>query len=156
MRGYHNISLLLKDGRVLIGGGRIYKDGDQGEYRIGCERPELRIFSPPYLFRGPRPEITNISDRKLVLGQSKIVVDFESASVSESEGVVLMALGAETHSFDQNQRRVITQYQELAPGKLEVVAPENSLIAPEGTYNLFLISEKGVPSVAHTIEIVSK
>ncbi len=156
MRGYHNISLLLKDGRVLIGGGRIYKDADQGEYRIGCERPELRIFSPPYLFQGSRPEIINLSDEKLVIGKSTIVVDFASAPIPEFEGVVLMALGSETHSFDQNQRRVITQYRKLAPGKLEIIAPESSFIAPEGIYNLFLISKQGVPSVAHTIEIISE
>jgi hypothetical protein len=57
MRGYHNVALLLKDGRVLIGGGRVYSDDKEGKYRIGCERPELRLFSPPYLFRGPRPRI---------------------------------------------------------------------------------------------------
>ena len=156
MRGYHNISLLLKDGRVLIGGGRIYKDADQGEYRIGCERPELRIFSPPYLFQGPRPEITKISEQKLVLGQSKLIVDFASASIPESDGVVLMALGSHTHSFDQNQRRVVIQYQKLEPGKLEITAPEDAFVAPEGMYNLFLISDQGVPSIAQTVEVVSQ
>ncbi len=45
MRGCHAISLLLKDGRVLIGGGRTYSgiredanaQGQEGSYRIGCE-----------------------------------------------------------------------------------------------------------------------
>ena len=75
MRGYHAISLLLKDGRVLIGGGRIYAgirgdadaQGQDGTYRIGCERPELRIFSPPYLFKGRRPVIAD-APREVALG----------------------------------------------------------------------------------------
>ncbi|MBC8133870.1 MAG: hypothetical protein H7X95_12875, partial [Deltaproteobacteria bacterium] len=54
-RGYHNVALLLKDGRVLIGGG---KDGNHG---TGCEKNELRIYSPPYLSAGTRPAITNVS-----------------------------------------------------------------------------------------------
>lgn len=155
IRGYHNISLLLKDGRVLIGGGRIYEDGQEGKYKIGCERPELRIFSPPYLFQGPRPEIIKISDNKLTLGQSKITIEFSSASIPSSDGVALMAMGSMTHGFDQNQRRIVPQYQQISENKIEIMAPENSFVAPEGMYNLFLISDKGVPSISHTVRIVS-
>ena len=155
MRGYHNISLLLNDGRVLIGGGRIYEKGHEGKYTIGCERPELRIFSPPYLFQGPRPELIKISDNKLTLGQSKITIEFSSASIPYSDGVALMAMGSMTHGFDHNQRRIVLQYQQISENKIEVMAPENSFVAPEGMYNLFLISDKGVPSISHTVTIGS-
>ena len=67
-----------------------------------------------------------------------------------------MALGSHTHSFDQNQRRVVIQYQKLEPGKLEITAPEDAFVAPEGMYNLFLISDQGVPSIAQTVEVVSQ
>ena len=46
-RGYHNFSLLLKDGRVLVGGG-LSKLG-----QVGCERPDLRIRSPARCIKGP-------------------------------------------------------------------------------------------------------
>ncbi|MGF1536905.1 MAG: galactose oxidase-like domain-containing protein [Elainellaceae cyanobacterium] len=155
MRGYHNVSLLLKDGRVLIGGGRVFEDGQEGDYRIGCERPELRLFSPPYLFNGPRPEITAVSDGKLTLGESTMTVTFASASLPASGGAALMALGAMTHSFDQGQRRVALEYRQMSDYEIEIMAPENAFAAPEGMYNLFLISEDGVPSVAQTVEVVS-
>ena len=45
-RGYHSFSLLLKDGRILLGGGMVTLA------QVGCERPDLRIFNPPYLPKG--------------------------------------------------------------------------------------------------------
>ncbi|MEO1262280.1 MAG: galactose oxidase early set domain-containing protein [Bacteroidota bacterium] len=79
-RMYHNISLLLPDGRVLTSGGNaargafrphhpydpalnVYKDADgvyqtfgEGEYGLPAEIWQAEIFSPPYLFiDGPKP-----------------------------------------------------------------------------------------------------
>src|SRR5262249_14201812 len=48
-RGYHSFALLLKDGRVLIGGG-IYPRVDGVEIAsIGCERTDVRIYEPANL-----------------------------------------------------------------------------------------------------------
>jgi len=44
---YHSTALLLPDGRVLSAG---QDDGSLATYG--------EIFSPPYLFKGPRPTIT--------------------------------------------------------------------------------------------------
>jgi hypothetical protein len=51
-RLYHSMAVLLPDGRVALGGG-----GHPGDYGV----PEFRseIYSPPYLFRGPRPTISS-------------------------------------------------------------------------------------------------
>ena len=161
MRGYHNVSLLLKDGRVLIGGGRIYDKandsnpyGDEGAYRIGCERPELRIYSPPYLFKGPRPIVKDFAEPMQVkAGGGAFTLRYDGPQLKQDGGVVLMALGAYTHSFDQNQRYVGLKYSKLADGELAVTPPENTQIAPPGEYNLFIVSEAGVPSVGKTVRI---
>lgn len=148
MRGYHNVSLLLKDGRVLVGGGRIYTQNAEGKYRIGCERPELRIFSPPYLFKGPRPTFTDFKEQTPIsINSPKLRIRFSGANLREKKGVVLMALGAFTHSFDQNQRQVPLDYKIISDHEVEVTPPPNNQVAPEGEYNLFLISDKGVPSL---------
>jgi hypothetical protein len=162
-RGYHAISLLLKDGRVLVGGGRIYSEapadvpgasGQEGPYRIGCEQPELRIFSPPYLFGGPRPVIAENMPQEIVAGGAEFHLDYSGAHLNAAENVVLMALGAYTHSFDQNQRRVVLASRTTTPGKLTVSPPGDTWIAPEGDYNLFLISDKGVPSLGRSVRVV--
>ena len=44
-RVYHSAALLLPDGRVLSTGGNGF--------------PQTEIYSPPYLFKGPRPTITS-------------------------------------------------------------------------------------------------
>jgi Domain of unknown function (DUF1929) len=164
MRGYHAVSLLLKDGRVLIGGGRIYAgirgdadaQGQDGAYRIGCERPELRVFSPPYLFKGRRPVIAG-APREVPLGGKDFTVKFHGPAPRADGGVVLMALGAYTHSFDQNQRAVpLKAVKGDAPGEVTVTPPADAWAAPEGDYNLFLVSDRGVPSVATSVRIVAQ
>ncbi|HZN97675.1 MAG TPA: hypothetical protein VFB61_08100, partial [Gemmatimonadales bacterium] len=50
-RAYHSTSLLLPDGRVLHTGAG---DANGAPNELNAE-----LFSPPYLFRGPRPTITN-------------------------------------------------------------------------------------------------
>ncbi len=45
--------MLLPDGRVLVAGG-----GQLPGYPV-TNQTNAQIFSPPYLFKGPRPEITS-------------------------------------------------------------------------------------------------
>jgi hypothetical protein len=154
MRGYHNVALLLKDGRVLIGGGRVYSDDAEGRYRIGCERPELRLFSPPYLFRGPRPALKAVAEpMSIAVGGAPFRVAFDGPPPRKDGGIVLMALGAFTHGFDQNQRYVSLRWETSGSDGIIVTPPESAQIAPEGYYNLFLISEAGVPSTGVSVRV---
>lgn len=52
-RLYHSIALLLPDGRVLSAGGGHPSDAEHGDPYDS----DGQVFSPPYLFRGPRPTI---------------------------------------------------------------------------------------------------
>lgn len=154
-RGYHNISLLLKDGRVLIGGGRtLEKKGGVEEYRIGCERSDIRIFSPPYLFKGQRPVIKDFNEgTQLKIGNGDWTVHYDGIKLKDKGGVVLMALGAETHHFDQNQRYVALNYKSSGD-VLKIMAPSDSTEAPEGEYMLFLVSAEGTPSVSKMVRLI--
>ena len=100
-RGYHSVSLLLKDGRILIGGGK------DGTHATGCEKNELRIYTPPYLQGNPtRPAITNITEgQNIQVGSGNFTINY-TGTLKSTRGVALVALGSLTHAFDMGQRYV--------------------------------------------------
>jgi hypothetical protein len=63
-RGYHNSALLLADMRVLLGGN---------------DDPSFEVWSPPYLFRGPRPTVTRVQ-RGVAYGEAFTVTTPRSPS----------------------------------------------------------------------------
>jgi len=148
-RGYHSFAVLLKDGRVLIGGGRVVPKAG-----IGCERPDLRIYSPAYLSRGPRPVLR--ASREPVgmkAGGDWIELSYTNGPPREKNGIVLMALGSTTHAFDQNQRFIPLPFKKPAEGSLRVGPPPDLTSAPPGNYLLFMVNDSGVPSVGLTVRI---
>lgn len=163
-RGYHNIALLLKDGRVLLGGGT-HVSGN-----VGCERPSMQIYSPPYL---DHPEKRPVYSRdyksiEFVVGsRDPIVIKYKGdklfpSKASESSfgksGVVLMAPGAFTHGFNQNQRYVGLEYKTAKnqTDQLFIYPPKDEFVSPEGEYLMFLVSESGVPSVGLKVVVKGK
>jgi hypothetical protein len=80
-------------------------------------------------------------------------LEYSGAEPRADRGVALLALGSETHSFDQNQRYVPLSYTRSAAGHLTVNAPADSMIAPEGEYLLFVISRSGVPSEGRLVHL---
>src|SRR6185436_21080162 len=89
-RGYHSTSTLLPDGRVLCAGGDdAVPSGDNRE-----------IYSPPYLFKGPRPTIS-AAPATVSYGQTFFVATPDAASITK---VNLLALSSSTHAVNMNQR----------------------------------------------------
>jgi hypothetical protein len=104
----------------------------------------LEVFSPPYLFKGPRPVISAAPDQ-CTYGQSIQIKSPQSANIRWAS---LMRNCVTTHSFDGSQRLVDLDVTSLANGIVTATVPQNSNIAPPGWYMLFIIDNNGTPSVA--------
>jgi hypothetical protein len=144
-RLYHSTSLLLPDARVLVAGGGHPSDPDNGD----GDHPSGELFSPPYLFQGPRPVISQ-APAAVVYGQSFAVQTRDATSV---DSVTLVRLGAVTHGFDQNQRFLELSFDPpVTRTLLTVHAPAGPNLAPPGDYMLFILRD-GVPSVAWVVRI---
>jgi hypothetical protein len=140
-REYHGTALLLPDGRVLVSG----MGADFGNVP---DQKNAEFFSPPYLFKGPRPGISQ-APAQLQYGANFFVGTPDAQSIGS---VVLMRTGAVTHFFDQNARFVPLSFTPTTGG-LTVTAPANGNLAPPGFYMLFILNSAGVPSVASFVQI---
>jgi hypothetical protein len=146
IRGYHAVSLLLPDGRVLLGGGRdSVTDGT-------FEKPSFQYYSPDYMFE-PRPSIAAVPTQ---IGYRQMFPVVTNGPTPKE--AVLVALGSMTHSFDQNQRVVQLPVGAVVPGangaKVMIASgPSDEWSAPPGYYMLFAVDENRVPSVAKIVHV---
>lgn len=140
LRVYHSTTALLPDGRVLSTG-----SGDGGG---GTQQTSYEIYSPPYLFKGARPTY-NLSSSSL---RYAVPFTVTTASASSITRVTLIRHAATTHAFDMGQRLNTLPFQVAADGlSLTVTPPAAAKLAPPGPYMLFIVNNKGVPSVAQTV-----
>ncbi len=149
-RGYHSVSLLLKDGRILTGGGK------DKTHATGCEKNDLRIYTPPYLRGNPtRPTITNIAEQQqFQIGSGNLTINYTGTLRADRE-VALVGLGSLTHAFDMGQRYVpLTRVSGGGgTGSITVKLPANINVAQPAFYNLFIINSTGVPSMGKSIRL---
>jgi galactose oxidase len=139
-RGYHANSILLPDGRVLHTGSG---DGEGAPRQLNAE-----LYSPPYLFAGPRPTIGS-APGSVRYGTTFRVTTPNAAAIVK---VSLIRLGSATHSFDMNQRFQTLSFTKDATG-LTVTAPTIRNRTPPGHYMLFILNGSGVPSVAKIVQV---
>jgi hypothetical protein len=146
-RLYHSNTMLLPDATVVALGGNPVRKVYQAE---------IEIYSPPYLFNpdgtpAKRPTIAAAPTGAIGYGTSFRVRTPDAKSI---KSVVLIRAGAVTHAFDMDQRMVGLTFS-VVPGlnALSVKAPASGNLAPPGYYLLFLLNDKGVPSVAHFVRL---
>ena len=139
-RLYHSSALLLPDARVLLAGG--------GAFGNAKNEKTAEIYSPPYLFKGPRPTVTG-APASVGYGQPFNVSTPDSARI---RSVSLVRMGSVTHNLDMDQRFIPLGVQAQSGG-VRVDGPANANVAPPGWYMVFLVDTNGVPSVGKIVKV---
>lgn len=137
MRQYHSVSVLLPDGRVL----------STGSVGPGGNNTTMEVFSPPYLYRGPRPPVTS-SPASVGYGVSFTVT---SPAACRIDRVALVRCTTTTHHTNTDQRYLRLDWHRQGHCELRVTSPTNAKVAPPGYYLLFLLDDCGVPSIGRFI-----
>lgn len=137
VRDYHSVALLLPSGKVMM---------------AGWQNSKIEIFSPPYLFKGPRPTIAS-APPLVHHGQSFHIESPDAPSIIR---VVLVRPMAVTHQTDTQQKVLELPYihNHAHPERLTLTAPHGGhphSLAQQGYYMMFAINNNGVPSVAKWI-----
>jgi len=143
-RLYHSTALLLPDARVLISGNtRHWNPANE------IEDATLEIYSPPYLFRGPRPSISQAP------AEISYNTDFEvlSPDAGAIQSVVLMRPGSVTHTNNMDQRHLGLSIVRRLADRLVVRAPRDGTWAPPGFYMLFVLNGDRVPSTGRFLRL---
>ena len=140
-REYHGTAVLLPDGRVM-------ESGMGADFGNVPDQLSAEFYSPPYLFKGPRPTITQ-APSQISYGQNVFVATPDGASITSA---VLMRLGAATHFFNMDARYVPVTFNQTTGG-LNIIAPANGYLAPPGYYMLFILNSNGVPSIAPFVQL---
>lgn len=135
-RAYHSTAVLLPDGRIMSA-------GDNGAAGGG---PVIDFYSPPYLFKGARPEIVT-APRQADYGTTFSL----STTGATPTRAVLMAPGATTHADEMHARQVELAVTPVTGG-LTATVPI-AAVAPPGWYMLFVLTADGIPSVATWVHV---
>ncbi|MGA7219762.1 MAG: galactose oxidase early set domain-containing protein [Candidatus Sulfotelmatobacter sp.] len=137
-RTYHSTAVLLPDGRVISAG------SDNG----APTQVSYEIYSPPYMFKGPRPVIQS-APATLTYGARFKIATPNAAAITR---VALVRPSATTHADNFDQRYVDLTFT-VGSGAISATAPPNGNEAPPGYYMLVIVNSNGVPSVMPFLQL---
>lgn len=143
-RLYHSMSMLLPDGRVLVGGG-----GAPGP----VANLNMEAYLPPYLYdatgaRAMQPRLTD-APAQIDIGETFFLDFTDAADISR---VTMVKTASVTHSWNMEQRFVELTFVRNG-SSLRVQAPTRAADAPPGFWMVFALNESGVPSQARILKV---
>jgi hypothetical protein len=150
IRMYHSVALLMPDATVVTASGNPPPYGDQVAW---TEQPneelKIEVFSPPYLFGSPRPQIT-ASPTEWAYATTVLI---DTPAADDVLWAELIRPGSTTHAFDNAQRLIDLPFTINGQGQLTATTPDNPDLSPPGWYMLFLVNHRHVPSTASWIHL---
>ena len=146
-RNYHSEALLLPDGRLItLGSDPLYGDADNKQ--PGTFERRIEIYSPPYLFKGDRPQIASGP----VQAERGDTVWFGSPGARAIRSARLVRPSAVTHVTDVEQRSIKLDLALNGDG-IDVKIPQSAGLVPSGWYMLFVTDDNGAASKAHWVHV---
>jgi hypothetical protein len=165
-RRYHSVALLLPDGTVLKAGSNGGFGGPPGKTDQSQEWFDSRTngdrYLPPYLWRGPRPEITNVLASSVggittLRYGHQVLINATGPNLNARSKAALIRLGTVTHGNNMEQRYVwlhVSSHNHVnGEWTIQATAPANGATAPPGDYMLVVVDSNGVPSKAELVRI---
>jgi len=145
-REYHAVTLLVPDGRVVTTGGTRIK------FQVGPTSDDIEAFSPPYLFRGVRPDITSVSTTTPTRGGQ---LSLNIAPATQITSVVLMGMQTTTHWVDGGiPRRLVLPFQQTDSVVLASL-PTDPNVLPLGHYMVYAMVDD-IPSIGEIVQVVEQ
>lgn len=143
-REYHAVTVLVPDGRVVTTGGTRIK------FQVGPTSNDIEAFSPPYLFRGVRPQITSVSTNTPRRGAS---LTLNITPATQLTNVVLMGAQTTTHWVDGGVPRRLVLPVTQTDAQVEATLPADPNVLPLGHYMVFAMVDD-IPSDGVIVRVV--